>query len=331
MALAPHKRNKDAQAGVALLAVLWAITLLGFVALALSNSVQTEVRTASYRKEAAQAHALACGGVEAAILAIVYPPPENLEKPPFWTWQRGQREGVVPFQGGKALLQIVNESGKLDLNAAGRGQLGRLFEAGGLEPVAARQLAAGIIHWRGPEQSDEPEAPALDAYYQRVGIRPRHGRFLSVEEVLNVRGMSREILFGTVEVSQQGVIRKKYGLAQDLTVASGSTQVNVNYASEHVLRSVPGVSPELAQAIIRERRREPFRSLEEIGKRLAVSLPDESLLFLNTNEGKTYNIVSVGELTGSQVRRTVQALVQIDLQGIPRHRVVAWYDDYVSD
>lgn len=331
MSLARHPRSHDSQAGIALLAVLWVITLLGLVAMALSNSVQNEVRTATYQKEAAQAHALACGGVEAAILAIAYPPPDETEQPPFWTWQLGQREGVVPFPGGRARLQIVNESGKLDLNTANREQLVGLFEARGLGPIPAERLASAILHWRAPDNPDDSDTKALNEYYESVGIHPRHDRIESVEEVLNVRGMSREIFYGTVEVSEEGKVRQEYGVGQDLTVASRGSQVNVNYASEYALQSAPGMTADLAQAIVEGRRDQPFRSLTDIGDRLAIFLPDESLPWLTTGESKIYSIISEGEITRSRVRRTVRAVVQVGMQGLPRHRVLAWYDDYVSD
>jgi len=331
VALARFRRNLHAEDGIALLSVLWAVVLLGLVSLMLTNSVQTEIRTATYRKEAAQAYFIACGGVEAAILGIVYPPPANSDNPPYWAWKPGQRTGIVPFEGGRARLEIVNESGKLDLNAASRRQLIRFFEAGGVEPGVPPQLAAAILHWRAPAPPDDSEAGTLDDYYRTQGVRPRHGPFKSVEEVLNVRGMSREIFFGTVEVSREGVVRQKRGLGQDLRAASGSTPVNVNYASEYVLRSIPGISRELARAIVRERAHAPFLSAQDLASRLAVSLPDESLPYLATGEGQAYSIVSVGELSGSRVQRTVRALVQIDPQSAPRHRVVAWYDDYAGD
>jgi len=117
--------------GFALLAVMWAVTLLIVLAMVLSESVQLEVRTAIYRKEAARAHAIACGGVEAAILEIAYPRANDRERASLCPWQRGQREAQVSFGGGKAELQIASESGKLDLNAATREQLTRLFEARG--------------------------------------------------------------------------------------------------------------------------------------------------------------------------------------------------------
>ncbi len=321
---------RDREGGVALLAVLWALTLLSLVALALSSSVQDEVRTAIYHKEAAQAHAFACGGVDTAIMAIAYPPPDNPDKPPFWSWRTGQRQGVVPFPGGRARLLIEGESGKVDLNFATREQLTRLFEVRGLQAVPAQDLAAAIIHWRAPEQDDDPDAEALDEYYQRAGIRPRHDRFRSVEEVLNVRGMSREIFYGTVAVSQEGKVLPIYGVGQDFTVMSGSSQVNVNYASGYVLRSVPGITAVLARDIIQERRAAPFSSVLQIGDRTAAVLPDESASYLTTGEGSTYRIISTGEIAGSVVHRTVEAFIQLNSQGASKYRLVAWYDDVSS-
>jgi len=322
------KTELDRESGIALLAVLWAVTLLGLVAVALSNSVQDEVRTATYRKEAAQAYGIACGGVEAAILGIVYPPPANPDTPPFWTWKKGQHEGVVPFQGGRALLLIENESGKVDLNSADRAQLVRLFEAHGLEVAAAEQLTAAIVHWREPKNEDDRDAQVLDDFYRRAGIRPRHGLFQSTEEVLNVRGMSREIFYGSVGISLRGSLFERSGVGQDLTVLSGRSQVNVNYASTYALQSVPGVGPDLAEAIVRERNREPFSSVTEIGDRTAKVLDEDSIPYLTTSDGPAYSIVSVGEIAGSPVRRAVKAVFQIDSQGFPADHLVAWYDDY---
>ena len=321
------RAQRDSEGGVALLAVLWTLTLLGLMALALTNSVQDEVQTATYRKEATQAYSLACGGVSAAIMAIAYPLPENAEKTPYWAWKPGQREGFVPFEGGGARLLIESESGKVDLNFASREDLARLFEARGLATGRAEMLAAAILHWRAPEQEGGPEAEALDEYYEQAGIRPRHNRFQSLDEVLNVRGMSREIFYGTVEVSPEGKARQIFDVGQDLTVMSDSPQVNLNYASEYVLMSLPGMTPDVAAATVRERKNGPFRSVDEAGDRTAVQFPDESLPYLTTAEGNAYQIISIGEIAGSAVRRGVKAIIQIDSQAVPRYRLVAWYDD----
>jgi general secretion pathway protein K len=324
-------RSRQPQQGIALLAVLWVVTLLFLLALLLSQSVQIETRTAIYRKEAAQAQALALGGVEAAMLEIAYPRGEDERASPLWSWQRGQRGSEVAFERGRARLEIVNESGRVDLNNAGEVQLMRLLAAREVESATAQALARAIVHWRSPAGL-EAESAALDEYYGSLPEpdRPRHAPFKAVEEVLRVRRMSREIFYGTAEVTKEGKIRRQYGVGQDLTVFSRSAQINVNYASVPALESVPGVGPELAAVIIQERRRRPFRTVAEITQRLPVYLPDEALPFLTTSEVDTYGIVSEGEVTGSNVRRTLEAIVQITPQQAGRYRILRWYEDYAS-
>ena len=325
MSLALTSRTGRGDAGVALLAVMSAVTVLILVAVAYSGSVQIETRTAIYRKEATQAYALAEGGVQAAILEIAYPPADGQQDKPR-LWEKGQRSAQVPYDHGRALVEIVNETGKLDLNVAGREQLARLFAVRGLKPVDATQLAAAIIHWRSPAGSDDQESQALDDYYRDAGYHPAHNQFGSVEEVLRVRGMSRDIFYGTAEFSREEGIQYQYGVGQDLTIYLKSSQVNVNYASEAVLLSVPGVGEDLAEPIVRERSNKPFKSMEDMAQRLSTSLPDEALPFLTVDEVGTYSIVSVGEVNGSRVRRTVKAVVQVAPQGAALHRIIAWYD-----
>jgi general secretion pathway protein K len=322
----PESRILNPAAGVALLAVMSAVSVMLLLAMAFSGSVQIETRTAIYRREATQAYALAVGGVQAAILEIAYPPPNDQKDKPR-LWKEGQRLIRVPYERGAARVEIVNETGKLDLNAAGRKQLARLFEAGGVDTTEAARLAVAIDHWRSTGGSDDPDFKALDDYYRDAGYRPAHQRFGSVEEVLRVRGMSRDIFYGTAEVSREKRIQYKYGVGQDLTVYSQGAVVNVNYASEAVLLSVPGVGEELAGLIVQERSKKPFKSIGEVAQRLGVSLPDQALPFLTVEGGKIYSIVSEGEVKGSRVRRGVKALVQVTPESAVLHRIIAWYDE----
>jgi general secretion pathway protein K len=324
--LFPKSRILNPAAGVALLAVMSAVTVMMLVALAFSGSVQIETRTAIYRKEATQAYALALGGVQAAILEIAYPPGEDQQNEPR-LWKQGQRLLRVPYERGEALVEIVNETGKLDLNVAGRKQLASLFEARGLETTAAAHLAAAIDHWRSVGVPDDRESQALEDYYRDAGYHPTHAPFASVEEVLRVRGMSRDIFYGTAEFSRENGIQYKYGVGQDLTIYSHSLQLNVNYASEELLLSVPGMTEYMAGSIVQERSHKPFKSLDEIEQRLAITLPDKALPFLTTEVCMTYSIVSLGVVKGSRVGRAVKAVIQVTPQGEALHRLIAWYDD----
>jgi hypothetical protein len=87
------------------------------------------------------------------------------------------------------------------------------------------------------------------------------------------------------------------------------------------------VTEELAGRIVEERRHKPFKSLDEMAQRLAVSLPDEAFPILTTEVCPIYSIISVGAVNGSRVRRTVKAVVQVTPQAAALHRIIAWYDD----
>jgi type II secretory pathway component PulK len=311
------------QSGMALLVVLWVITLMVLLVLVFSNAVQIAVRTATYRKEAAQAHAFACGGVQAAILEIAYPPSQDQPPSQFWAWHSGEREGRIPFDGGWADLQIVNEAGRLDLNAASVDEFTRLFEESGLTASKAQQIAEALVAWRSPSSG-----PGQKAAPVRGG---EHAPFETVEEALNVPGISRGIFFGRAEVDAQEKVRTEPGVGSDWTVRSKSPQVNINYASEAVLRSVPGVTGVLAQAIIQQRREKPFKTVVEIDDRTAQTVPDKALPYLTTAEAKTYTVISTGVIKGSPLRRTVGAVFQLVTQEGQPYRVVAWYDDYEAD
>lgn len=323
-------RRRVAEAGFALIAVMGVVTVMVLVAVVFSNSVQIETHAAIYHKEAAQASALARGGIEAAILEVAYTPVDDTQTSQLWAWKNGHREAKLRFQAGGATVWIMDESGKLDLNMASREELSRLFEARDLDSVDAGGLAAAVVHWRGLLPADDREAEALEDYYHQAGYPPAHAPFTSVEQALLLRGMTRELFYGTVDITEQGAIRPLYGLGLDLTVFSHSNQINVNYASEQALLAAPGMTPDLAGAIIAERRLGPFQSVGDMANRLAISVPDESVPFLTTAESKTYSLISEGEIDGSRVRRTVRAVVQAAPQGSAQHRIIAWYDDGVT-
>ncbi len=326
VSLNPESRILNPASGVALLAVMSAVSVMLLVALAFAGSVQIETRSTIYRKQATQAYAMAVGGVQVAILEIAYPPTQDQSDEPRF-WRKGQRTVRVPYAQGVALVEIVNETGKVSLNGAGQEQLARLFEARGVGKEQAAQLALAIDHWRKPPGSEEESFKALDDYYREAGYQPAHDRFASVEEMLLVHGMNRDIYYGTAEIGRDG-IQTLYGVGQDLTVYSQSSQVNVNYASRAALLSVPGMTEEVAESIIQERRKGPFESLDDLKQRLDTSVPDESQSLLGaTDDGRTYTILSVGMVNGSPLRRAVKAVVSVQPQGLALHRIIAWYDD----
>ena len=94
--------------------------------------------------------------------------------------------------------------------------------------------------------------------------------------------MSRDIFYGTAVFTREQGIQSIYAVGEDLTIYSNSPQLNLNYASEAALLSVPGVGPVLAKAIVDERSKRPFKSMGDVSDRLATSVPDQAVGFLTT-------------------------------------------------
>ena len=82
--------------------------------------------------------------------------------------------------------------------------------------------------------------------------KAKNANFDTLEELLLVKGMTSEILYGNNE---------KKGIIDLLTVYSRtSIKINVNAAPKEVLMAIPGITPEIADSII------SFREHDEIKK-----------------------------------------------------------------
>jgi type II secretory pathway component PulK len=177
--------------GSLLVITLWMISLLSVLAIAIARHLSTEVRLTKYAVAKTQARALARGGIQAAVqvLANDLRQPEELAQAYDWfgdSWAAAPGSGtgewslVVTGSGGdeeigRATFQIVDEQGKVSLNAAPREQLSML--------VGDDALAQVIVDAR-----DEPD-PAED---QPDGAPPylaKNGPFVAMEELWDLPGM----------------------------------------------------------------------------------------------------------------------------------------------
>jgi general secretion pathway protein K len=119
----------------------------------------------------------------------------------------------------------------------------------------------------------------------------KNADFETLEELLLVKGMTREILYGK-------------GLINYITVYNKSAQVNVNAAPREVLMAVDGVTEEIADNIIMTREIKPITNLQEVGITNAQ--------FFTLGESGTFTIESSGfkgeEKTGYSIRATIGLL-----------------------
>jgi general secretion pathway protein K len=175
-----HRREE----GVALIAVLWTLTLLSIIAAALVIETRSGTRIARNMTENAAARAAADAGVQRAILDL-----ENAKS--FRT------DGTVygwQFAHFAVRISIKDEAAKIDLNKAPEPLLAALFESVGVESNQAQSLADAIADFRDADDLTRARG-AEESEYRDKGLNwgPKDAPFQTVEELQQVYGMTAEI------------------------------------------------------------------------------------------------------------------------------------------
>src|SRR5690606_26069870 len=127
--------------GAALVLVLWLVALMAALIGAFAMTAQTEYlqgRTLDASLVAGQA---ARAGLDYAVTRVSPPEPRR-------QWLPDGRRYAWRFGGADVEVRIVDESGKLDLNAAEPASLSALMQVLGVERGRADALAAAIVDWR---------------------------------------------------------------------------------------------------------------------------------------------------------------------------------------
>jgi general secretion pathway protein K len=173
--------------GLALITVLWVLTLLSLIAASFSNSTRTEIKLAFNQSGAAQAEALADAGVYTAVLGLMAREPSNQWRADgtVYGWRRG---------AGEIRVQIWDEGGKIDINVATEILLTALFVAAGQDSDDAAVLADRIADFRDTNNLRQLNG-AEDSDYRDEGLPygAKDAPFEALEELRQVLGVTQEI------------------------------------------------------------------------------------------------------------------------------------------
>lgn len=272
-----HGSPPRAASGAALLLVLWLIALLTAVVGAFAMIARVEYLQGRTLSQGVVADQAARAGLEYAMTRVV-------DLDPTRQWLPDGREYNWRFGDADVTIAIVDESGKVDINAADLDLLAGLMQAVGVERQPARKLATAILDWRDPDSLTQIEGGAEDGDYasEDLPYGAKDAPFETVAELQLVLGMTPE-LFAK--------------LAPHLTVYSGQGRPSEQYASAEVLQAL-GIDPERALA---ERRR-PRQ-------------PGEAGSLVGAGTG-TYSIDSRARLRGGRVS-VLRAVVRAGNSGLP--------------
>jgi general secretion pathway protein K len=237
--------------GIALLVVLWVLAILTVTAFSFALMTRAETLGTLAFREGIREKYLAEAGIERGILEILRGTadrgrkavPEGEE-----AWRTDGTPHSFALGGGECTVRIVDETGKIPLNALNDASgvvLKGLLLRRGLAPDRADAIVDAVLDWKDPD--DLRRLSGAENEYYRSLPRPypvRNANFETLEELLLVRGITLEILFGTGQAD---------GIARYLTVHARAGRINLAVAPEEVLLSLPGMDPEMAERLLRFR------------------------------------------------------------------------------
>lgn len=293
-----EKNNQD---GIALILVLWVMVLLTAIVSEFAFSMRTEVNITRNFKEGQEAYYAALAGIEQAkseILSaedIMY-----LDEKGVLILNKDSKTPERTGSIGKAsyTYEIIDEERKLNLNSASADQLRQIFKNSGVEGAELDTIIDSISDWKDPDNLHRINGAEED-YYQSLSppYSCKDGAFDTLAELLLVKGMSSEIMYGSKKNKEQK------NAAQYLTVHSAG-MININTADRAVLEIMYGSAT--AENILTQR--------------------STSHLLMPTAgwvvKSSYFTIISTGASKG--LKRSVLAVVQkIDAKTI---RVLYWND-----
>jgi general secretion pathway protein K len=298
-------RGTDSNRGVALLLVLWALVLLGTLALGFSWSMRTEAMAARNGIDETRAYFQARTGVSRAIALLASLPSDNVLAAAI-----AGKDGDASYD-----VRVESESGKVDVNLVDDEVLLETLKKGGLPEEEVESVRDAILDWRDEDDVARPRG-AERAEYGRMTepITPRNGKFRGIGELMHVKGVAGEF--------------HRAFLSRVFTVHGNSPRVNFLRAPEIVLRSLPGVSSEAADRIVAGRMEEPPISAAALAAMAGEGLLTAQGLALLSggSSSNVYTITATGR-AGGDVIRVVRCLVEVSGSGKKGVKMLGWLDN----
>ncbi|MBA4150284.1 MAG: helix-hairpin-helix domain-containing protein [Verrucomicrobia bacterium] len=251
--------------------VLWCLALLSVVVIGVLHTARLDLMVVKNQGDRIQAHYLALAGVEKAKALIyhdmltrrntatshtgdVYDNAKDFQdvemgRGRFRVFRPGQSDEVE-----ETIFGVTDEERFLNVNTMSAEELTKLD---GMTP----EVVAAIMDWRDGDNAVSPGGAEAEYYATLQPPRlPRNGPFQTIRELLMVRGVSQDLLFGEMGWA---TMMTAHSSGRNLN-ASGNARVNIQSADERTLTGVSGITAQIAKAIIASRSQEEFKSIADL-------------------------------------------------------------------
>jgi competence ComEA-like helix-hairpin-helix protein len=270
--------------GSILVGVLWCLALLSIIVIGVLHTARMDLQVVKNHGDRIQAYYLAIAGIEKAKALLfqdakdrqnsaknytgaLYDAPEEfrdveLGRGQFRVFRHGTEE-----EGGGTIFGIRDEESRMNINYAQPEELAKL-------PGISPDTMAAILDWRDGDNNVAPGGAEAEYYLSlSPAYVPRNDRLQTVRELLMVRGVSSDLLFGDdadqngfLDAEEDGTAKKHAGTLNggwsDIITAdswtrnvnaSGDSRVNIQNADEASLSGIKGITSDIAKAIVAAR------------------------------------------------------------------------------
>jgi len=321
-------RRMDSAA--ALIVVLWVVMILSLLVLGLAQTMQIELRIASFNRTVFKCDALARAGVELAKQQLMedLDPSQDLgadalserwHNNPDYYENYGLREGTIN-------VQVLPEDGKLNINllAETPEALHYFFQLLQVPPGDADVLVDSIDDWVDLDVNPRV-AGAEDEYYTNLDppYRTKNGPIDRVEELLLIQGMTPDLFYGRINDRP----------LRDFLTACTADKVNVNVAPAVVLAVLLGIDETAAEQIVSYRNGEDgvpgtdddrvLYSKQDLPLAASTLSAEDLKAVENVLDFKSVFFTIVAEGRIGDVSKTIRVTVSRSEDGI---KTLAWYE-----
>lgn len=294
------------------MAVVWTITLLSVIVLSFAATVRTDGYATMGFKESMEQKYLAEAGIQRAIVELMYVRALKMRKATDATAMiKTDRTAYTRELGtGSYTFRVTDESGKIDINALTDKTgilLNNLLRNFGSSEEEANTIVDSILDWKDTDDAHRLHG-AENNYYMSLPApyRARNAGFETLEELILVKGMTRDVLYG--DETRKGIIHF-------ITVHSGAAGINMNTAPKEVLMAVPSMTEGLADTIFARHGADATAGQQDLAAVIGDSYKDVLNYAGLGGDSNTLTIESVGHGSGNKAGFGIKAIISLDTTG----------------
>lgn len=320
-----YRRALENESGIALLVVLWIMTLMIVMVFSFSVAVRTEIFSTITSREQTENKYLARAGLQHAIMETYFNLAGRNNILTFSEQEICRADGSLydgQLGGGYYKFRISDEAGKININNLTDSSgiiLNNLLVNLGLDKETADTIVDSILDWKDADDLHRLHGAESDYYLSLpVPYKTEDGYFDSLEELLLVKGMTAEILYGEKE---------RPGLINFLTIHSGTGRININTAAPEILKAIPSMSDDLMRKIlayrIADNTRKDGADMQAI---LAGAEYAKISHYVSTSNSNVYSMEAFGYQDKEKSKKNYPIKAVIMIEGANPYRVL----DYQS-